>query len=108
MDHAVVGRIGRAPRPGEAALQRLRERPDVLEYMAQTAFAGELSLTPLAAEAQWAAMPEADRATWIDRTFASIAEGAGVYDASLPVDPPEPGGGGQGQVPDAPPIAASA
>jgi hypothetical protein len=101
MSTPIVGRIGRAPAPGEAAIQQLRERPDVLEYMARTAFAGERGLTPLDGETAWLQLSVAERAQWLDATFASIAEGAEQYDASRPTSPPNPDDGGQGQRPEA-------
>ena|SRR5690349_1969584 len=88
-----IRRIGRDPQPGERAVQHAREHPDVLEYMARCSYANANGLTPVDADAVWAAMSEYARHGWIENTLMEIESGARKYDAEHPPEPPEPDGG---------------
>jgi hypothetical protein len=91
----VVGRIGRKPMPGEGTVQMLRERPEVLEFMAMTEFANERDILGINMESEWIALPVTERAERIERVFVDTADGGAAYDASLPPDLTPPSGGGQ-------------
>jgi hypothetical protein len=90
----VVGRIGREPRPGEGTVRLVRERPEVLEYMSRRTFATELNLSGEVALEEWDRLSAAQRADWIDRTFASLSAGARHHDETRPPDDPAPDDGG--------------